>query len=159
MKRFLVIGILGLFLGISSIASAETSKSDKNFVISVGYGYFFNGADKWDGTAGIGFGFFLADAMELNITVNSAWDSFGDSVSVLLKPNFYFNTQSNVNPYMGIALGATFNGGTDFTYGVQIGAKQFISENTFIQYEIGYQRIEDVDSNSVVFALGLGFKF
>ncbi|MCM8818365.1 MAG: hypothetical protein NC915_02660 [Candidatus Omnitrophica bacterium] len=160
MKKVLIcMLIVGLALGFSSIGSAEVKQGDKNFVISVGYGWFSAGAKDWDGTYGLGMGFLLTDQFELNIGVSGQWNTFGDEVNLLVKPNFYMETQSKINPYIGLALGANFGGGTEFAGGAQIGMKQFISDNTFIQYELSYLRLFTDNLNSVTFSLGLGFRF
>lgn len=159
MRRFvLCILILGLIMGFSSFTNAEVRQGDKNLVISVGYGYFSQGK-KWDGTYGLGMGFFLSDQFELGVGVSGRWETFGDQVNLLLKPNFYMDSQSNVNPYMGISLGGKFGGGTEFAYGAQIGMKHFLSENTLIQYELNYLRVQKQNLNSITFSVGLGFKF
>lgn len=160
MKKILLsILILGLVLGFSSIGSAEVKQGDKNLVISVGYGYFSAGPKEWDGTYGLGLGFFLADEIELNVGLSGQWKTFGDEINLLVKPNFYMDTQSSINPYIGIALGANFGGGTGFAGGAQIGMKQFISGNTLIQYELNFLRAFKKKLNSITFSLGLGFKF
>ncbi|MCM8784822.1 MAG: hypothetical protein NC827_01470 [Candidatus Omnitrophica bacterium] len=160
MKKLIVCSlILGLVLGIASVGSAEVKQGDKNLVISVGYGYFSEGPKEWDGTYGLGMGFFLTDAVELNIGLSGQWNTFGDEVNLLVKPNFYMDTQSKVNPYMGLAVGANFGGGTEFAGGAQIGMKQFLSENTLIQYELGFLRLFKSKLNSLTLSIGLGFKF
>ncbi|HOL22669.1 MAG TPA: hypothetical protein PLQ41_07445, partial [bacterium] len=86
-------------------------------------------------------------------------------VSLLVRPNFHFATESATVPYIGVAAGLfTYDifgeDSSEFMYGGQVGIKQFIRDNVFLQIEGSYLRTEFLGEETNIFKvlLGLGFK-
>ncbi|MCM8772201.1 MAG: hypothetical protein NC926_01105 [Candidatus Omnitrophica bacterium] len=158
MKR-VILGLLtiGLLFGFISVTSAEEKQNNTTFCISLGYGYLFNETNEWDGSVGITFGYFFTEQFQMELGVLGNWNTLGDKMKVLVRPNFYSTSEGSVMPYFGVSLGAEFGDGTSFAYGAQIGAKQLLSGNAFINYELNYLRADE--QNSISFMIGLGFRF
>ena len=87
-----------------------------------------------------------------------------------VRPNFHFNTESNTVPYVGLTLGYFWTeifGADDgnFLYGGQVGIKQFIKDNAYMQFEAGYSATsvtfegEDIDIGDLRLSVGFGVKF
>ena len=186
MKRILVLCLVVCFsvVGISGVASAATRAGDSTIMGTLSYD-----ADNFSTESGgdvdmsifsaaIGVGRFFTDNFEAEIgligqTITIDEGSGSETLQQMglqVRPNFHFNTASNTVPYLGLTLGYLwvdlFGGdGSGFMYGGQAGIKQFVSENSYLQFELGYTasdlEIEDTDValGDFRFSLGVGYKF
>ena len=189
MKKILVMCLVACFavVGISGVASAATKAGD----LYLDGGLSFNAAtievesEDFDASmfmANVGVEKFFTDsfATEFGILGMAAnIDISGDDISLTgiglqVKPNWHFNTASNVVPYVGLNLGYAWLGtdvegedadGNAFIYGAQAGIKQFIKENVCLQYEVSYtmgtleMEDTDIDIGDLRIGVGIGYKF
>jgi len=173
MKKILICLLaLGLFIGISRFASAAVQQGDTTLTLTVGFTDMEvpdPDFSSWDITGRIALGKFLTNNFQLEGIVNGTYGEIESEsyhhLSLLIRPNFHFATESATVPYIGVAAGLfTYDylgeDDSDFIYGAQIGIKQFIRDNVFLQIEGSYLRTEFLGEETNLFKvlLGLGFK-
>jgi len=175
MKRLLGVLAVCLILGFAGHAFAGTAAGDNTVIGSVAWtnlGVEDEDVNIWDVSGQIAVGRFVTDQLQLEVAASGLWmgsDIEGVSedeymFGIMLRPNFHFGTQSATVPYIGAAVGGYFwnyegEEDTVFSYGAQIGLKQFIKENAFLQIEGSWQRfeLEDLDAAIDAFRVWLGF--
>jgi len=162
MKKLIFVLAVCMALGIAGFASAGTQKGDTTLVGSAGYRNYTT-PEYWDIYAQIGIGHFLTDQFQLEATLAGSWDEDSSMYGVLLRPNYHFATQTSFVPYVGVSAGGYFLKGdfdeTVFSYGAQIGVKQFFRENAFMQVECNWQRYEVESESEDLLQIVLGFGF
>jgi len=173
MKKVLIcLMMLGLLIGVSSFASAAVQQGDTTLTLSLGFSDMEvpdPDFSSWDITGRVALGKFLTNNFQLEGLINGTYgDIEGESyhyVSLLVRPNFHFATESATVPYIGVAAGLfTYDifgeDSSEFMYGGQVGIKQFIRDNVFLQIEGSYLRTEFLGEETNIFKvlLGLGFK-
>lgn len=109
-------------------------------------------------------GYFFTDALSVGVSVMGNLMSYDDydstQMSFLIEPNYHFNTESDIVPYVGVNGGITKFESEDtsesmFSYGAQIGFKSFFAENASFKVEGRYTHFEMDDEDVGVDILGL----
>lgn len=190
MKRILALCLVVCFsvMGVSGVASAATKAGDSIVFGSLSYDantlavqHVDENIDISTFAANVGLGRFFTDNFEAELGVVGQTTTYdvghGNNLTetqmgFVVRPNWHFNTASNVVPYVGLTLGYLWDqffeadeetGG--FLYGGQAGIKQFVKENAYIQYELGYTATtfkiynEDIDFGDFRASIGFGWKF
>ncbi|MCX8082256.1 MAG: porin family protein [bacterium] len=174
MKKILFcLAVAGLIIGMATFASAAVQQGDTTLTFNAGYSYLdiADGAtSSWDITGRIALGKFLTNNFQLEGILNATKGEMYESLeytygAVLIRPNFHFATEGATVPYIGAAAGFFFydiedESDTNFIWGGQVGLKQFIRDNVFIQMEASYLMTEMMDEELNIFKIlfGLGFK-
>lgn len=189
MKRILILCLIVCFslVGISGVASAATKAGDSTVFGTLSYDASTLDIESGPSldistfAAAVGVGRFFTDSFQAELALigqTTTFDMGGSeditqqSIGLEVRPNFHFNTAGNVVPYVGLTLGYLwyeflFEGDStgSFLYGGQAGIKQFVRDNAYIQYEIGYTattfEIEDtdIDDGDLRVSIGMGFSF
>jgi len=173
MKRLLGVLAVCLILGLSGHAFAGTAAGDNTVVGSVAYSNINSDLEVdhvdvsvWSVTGQLAVGRFVTDQIQLEVAAEGMWGGMEDGsiymVGLTLRPNFHFATQSATVPYIGAAVGGLFydfveESDTIFVYGAQVGLKQFIRENAFLQMEGRWRRFEIESEDIDLFQIFVGF--
>ena len=172
MKKILIcLLVLGLFIGISRVASAAVQQGDTTLTFSASlYNDIYDGEDTayWAFKGDITLGRFLTNNFQIEGDLGGIWREYGSwsayYVYLLIRPNFHFSTESATVPYIGASGGLAVYGSTgsedvyEVLYGAQAGIKQFIRDNVFLQIEGAYLRYTEEKTDEFSISLGLGFK-
>ena len=188
MKRVLGMCLVVCFAvaGVFGVASAATKAGDSTVFGTLSYDAStldVDGVDSFDMStfaAAVGVGRFFTDNFQTELALIGQTTTFDmgseditqQQLGFEVRPNWHFNTAGNTVPYIGLTLGYLwyefmFEGSDTgaFMYGAQAGIKQFVKENAYIQYEVGYTMSEleiqdtDVDFSDLRFSIGFGLKF
>ncbi|MCM8776730.1 MAG: porin family protein [Candidatus Omnitrophica bacterium] len=174
MKKILsCLFVAGLIIGIAQFASAAVQQGDTTLTLNVGYSYMDiaeGETSSWDITGRIALGKFLTNNFQLEGILNGTVGEMYESLdyhygAIVIRPNFHFATEGATVPYIGAAAGFFFydiegESDTNFIWGGQVGLKQFIRDNVFLQMEASYLMTEMIDEELNLFRIlvGLGFK-
>ncbi|MFH2068591.1 MAG: hypothetical protein ABII89_03905 [Candidatus Omnitrophota bacterium] len=184
MKRILVMCLAVCFAvaGISGAASAAVKAGDGTAMGTLSYNFTTydgetGGLDVSTFAAALNVGRFVTDSFQLefglaghSITIDEGGSATLQQMGLQVRPNFHFNTESNTVPYIGLTLGYFWTeyfevSDGNFLYGGQVGIKQFIKDNAYMQFEVGYNAAsiefygEDVDVGDLRLSVGFGVKF
>ena len=185
MKRILVMCLVVCFavMGISGVASAATKAGDTTVFGTLSYDATTFEPESGSSldisifAASFGVGRFFTDSFQTEIgligqtmTLSNGGSETIQQLGLAVRPNFHFNTAANTEPYIGLTLGYLwadlFDESTGaFLYGGQAGIKQFMNDNSYLQFEAGYTVSTldfdgmDLDTGDLRLSVGFGCKF